>query len=63
MVVVNAGEGPAHVPAWVPEVAGVTLVDQPLPGIEAGEVVVGDDGNVTIPVPARTGRILRSPAG
>ena len=62
VVVVNAGEGPAHVPAWVPEVAGATLVDQPLPGIEPGEVVVGGDGNVTIPVPARTGRILRAPA-
>jgi neopullulanase len=63
VVVVNAGEAPAHVPAWVPEVAGATLVDQPLPGIEAGEVVVGDDGNVTIPVPARTGRILVAPTG
>ena len=50
-------------PAWVPEVAGATLVDQPLPGVLAGEVVVGADGNVTVPVPARTGRILRAPAG
>jgi len=63
VVIVNAGEDPAHVPAWVPEVAGATLVDQPLPDIEPGEVVVGGDGNVTILVPARTGRILRAPAG
>jgi len=63
LVVVNAGEAPAAVPAWVPEVAGATLVDQPLPGVLAGEVVVGADGNVTVPVPARTGRILRAPAG
>jgi neopullulanase len=62
LVVVNAGEAPAEVQAWAPELAGVTLADVPLPGIAAGEVNVAADGAVTVPVPARTGRILRAPA-
>jgi len=62
LVVVNAGDAPADVPASVPELAGVTLTDAALPGSAARPAVtVAGDGRVTVPVPPRTGRILARP--
>jgi hypothetical protein len=63
LVVVNAGDGPVDVPVRVPELAGTTLVDRPLPGEPAGSVAVAGEGSATVAVPGRTGRILIAAAG
>jgi cyclomaltodextrinase / maltogenic alpha-amylase / neopullulanase len=59
LVAVNAGDEAIDVPAFVPELGGRRLIDVPLP-LSAGlaPVEVERDGRVTVPVPARAGRIL-----
>ncbi|HEX5826437.1 MAG TPA: glycoside hydrolase family 13 protein, partial [Candidatus Limnocylindrales bacterium] len=59
LVVVNAGTEPIEVPAFAPELAGATLRDAPLPGLGTPEAVtILEDGRGTVPVAARSGRIL-----
>ncbi|MEO5964606.1 MAG: glycoside hydrolase family 13 protein [Candidatus Limnocylindrales bacterium] len=59
LVVVNAGDDAADVPAFAPTLGGETLVDAPLPGCAGGfPVTLEAGGRVTVPVPPRTGRIL-----
>ncbi|HEU0244943.1 MAG TPA: alpha-amylase family glycosyl hydrolase, partial [Candidatus Limnocylindrales bacterium] len=59
LVVVNAGDARVDVPAFAPALAGRTLVDVSLPDtVAAPPVVVEADGRVSVPVEARTGRIL-----
>ncbi len=59
LVAVNAGETATMIPAHVAELAGRRLGDHPLPGASpAAAVVVDADGAASIPVAARSARIL-----
>jgi neopullulanase len=61
LVVVNAGSGPVELDVAMAELAGATLVDQPLPGDPGTPVAVGTDGWAAVTVPARHGRVLMAP--
>lgn len=61
LVAVNAGDGPAWVDVWAPELAGRLLTVLALPGVPAGAVLVpGADGHVALEVPARSGLVAVS---
>jgi hypothetical protein len=57
---VNAGDRPVEVPAFMPQLAGTTLRDVPLPDTIAGTGTLHTepDGRVAVPVAPRTGRIM-----
>jgi cyclomaltodextrinase len=60
LVALNAGDAAVDVPLDARDLAGTTLVDVPLPDTSDGSrgVRIGDDGRATIPVDARSARIL-----
>jgi neopullulanase len=59
LVVVNAGESPITFTVNVAAIAGTTLMDVLLPDSASGDgVVVGPEGETTVTVQARAGRIL-----
>jgi neopullulanase len=58
LVVVNAGDQGVEVDVDVPELAGSTLRDQPLPGGSDTSAAIGGDGRATIAVHPRHGRVL-----
>ena len=59
LVAVNAGDHPVEVPAFLPELAGASLVDVPLPGGDPQPgVAVAADGRVGVAVAGRRGRVL-----
>jgi neopullulanase len=62
VVAVNAGDGEARLETRVPDLAGASLADVPLPDTASGPgLVVGADGQLCLSVPGRTGRILARP--
>ena len=63
VVAVNAGAGPARLAIDAPELAGRTLVEEPLPGWPAGPAVaVAAGGRAEVGIPARSGRVLSAEA-
>ena len=58
LVAVNAGREAVELALALPDLAGATLADQPLPDGGGRPVTVGSDGRAVVPVPPRTGRIL-----